>query len=45
MLDQGEISGRIAEAAAGLLDLDETPTKWTPADYNAALKAKFNLNE
>lgn len=43
MLDRGGISGRIAEAATGLLELDETPPEWTPADYKAALNAKFNL--
>jgi len=45
MLDQGEITGRVAEAATGLLELDEAPPAWTPADYKAALSAKFNLNE
>lgn len=45
MLDQDEITGRVAEAAAGLLELDETPPEWTPADYKAALNAKFNVKE
>ena len=45
ILDHGEISGRIAEAATGLLELDETPPEWTPADYKAALNAKFNLKD
>ena len=45
MLDQGEITGRAVEAATELLGLDEAPSEWTPADYKAALAAKFNLQE
>ena len=45
MLDQGEITGRMAEAATGLLELDEAPPEWTPADYRAALSAKFNFQK
>lgn len=45
MLDQGEITGRVAEAATELLELDDTPSAWTAADYKAALIAKFKLHE
>jgi hypothetical protein len=45
MLDQGEITGRVAEPATELLGLDEAPREWTPAHYNAALTAEFNLQE
>lgn len=45
MLDQGKITGRVAEAATELLELDDAPSEWTAADYKAALTTKFNLHE
>jgi HEAT repeat protein len=45
MLDQSEITGRVAEAATRLLELDEAPREWSPAEYKAALTAKCDLQE
>jgi HEAT repeat protein len=43
MLNNSEITDRIAEATTELLDLAEAPREWAPADYKAALSAKFSL--
>jgi HEAT repeat protein len=45
MLDDPEISIRVEQAAMELLELAEAPPEWTPADYKAALSARFNLEE
>jgi HEAT repeat protein len=41
MLDQNEITFRVTEAATGLLELNEAAPEWTPANFKAALIAKF----
>ncbi|MEQ1885532.1 MAG: HEAT repeat domain-containing protein [Bryobacteraceae bacterium] len=45
MFDRGEVTVRVTEAAMGLLELQNAPPDWTPADYKAALHAKFNSQE
>jgi hypothetical protein len=45
MLDEPELGGRVAEAAAALLGLDEDPPEWTAADYKAALTGKFQITD
>jgi hypothetical protein len=43
MLETPDISVRVGEASAALLELDEDPPIWSAADYRAALRQKFNL--
>jgi len=45
MLDGPELNVRVADAASALLELDEVPEDWAPADYKDALKRKFNIAE
>ncbi|MGH9535359.1 MAG: HEAT repeat domain-containing protein [Terriglobales bacterium] len=41
MLDCPEITVRVAEAAAALLELEPAPADWTVAEYQSALRARF----
>ncbi len=45
MLDGPKVRYRAGEAADALLELHPAPKDWTPADYKAALGAKFNLED
>lgn len=44
MLGAPEITLRVAQASAAILELDEDPPEWTGDDYQAALKRKFNTH-
>lgn len=45
MLDRPKVSDRVGEAVEALLGLDQAPTDWTPADYKAAIEAKFDSED
>jgi HEAT repeat protein len=45
MLDEPELKVRVAEAAAALLGLDQDPPEWAAAEYKAALRSKFSLQD
>jgi hypothetical protein len=45
MLDNSELKVRVEEAAVALLELNQAPAEWFAAEYKAALRLKFNLED